>query len=84
MNVIFDAASDRQCIDITIVDDDMVELTEEFGVVLAPNSPVVVLGTISSAVVSIADDDQGEDGIYTAVVSRAHPISCLRQRTCLL
>ena len=50
---------------------------------LAPNLPIVVLGTISSAVVNIADDDQGEDGIYTALVSRTHPISCLQQRTCL-
>ena len=57
MNVIFDAATDTQCIDITIVNDNVVEPEEDFTVELSPISPFVDIGTTSSAVITLTDGD---------------------------
>ena len=48
----------RACINVSIVDDDEVELSEMFGIKLVPLSAFVDLkANMSSAVVSIIDDD---------------------------
>ena len=46
-----------QCLGILILDNSDVEPTEDFSVVLTPVSPFVEIGTASSAVVTITDDD---------------------------
>ena len=53
----FEIDSDIQCIDITIINDGVVEPMEEFTVEISAISPFVDIGTTSSAVVTITDDD---------------------------
>ena len=57
-NVEFEMAnSDTQCVDISIIDDDLVEPMEDFTVEIAAVSPFVNLGSSISAVVGITDND---------------------------
>ena len=51
------SSSDTQCIDITIVNDNVVEPEEDFTVELSPISPFVDIGTTSSAVITLTDGD---------------------------
>ena len=53
----FEIDSDIQCIDVTIINDGVVEPMEEFTVEISAISPFVDIGTTSSAVVTITDDD---------------------------
>ena len=46
-----------QCVDITIVDDNITEQTEVFFVVLSTNETQVVINDSSNATVFIADND---------------------------
>ena len=50
--------SDTQCIDITIVDDDLVEPTEEFKLVLVSMEPFVDIDD-TDVFFSIFDNDEG-------------------------
>ena len=52
----FSASTTRQCVDITILADGLVEPDELFSVNLTPLSPAVILGT-SMATVTITDSD---------------------------
>ena len=53
----FEIDSDTQCIDVTIINDGVVEPMEEFTIEISAISPFVDIGTTSSAVVTITDDD---------------------------
>ena len=46
-----------QCTSVSLVDDDIVEDTEQFSVEVSSTSDIVLIASPSSAVYSIADDD---------------------------
>lgn len=53
--VTFDSTSNTQCASIPIVDDDLVENEESFSVSLGSANPAVLIGSPSTAIVTIQD-----------------------------
>ena len=50
-------SGDSDCVEVSLVDDANVEVTEQFNVTVVATSDIVSIGTPSSAVYSIIDDD---------------------------
>ena len=50
------------CTDVTIpvVDDEIVEFTESFNIIISSTDPVVTIGILNTAVVDINDNDDSE------------------------
>ena len=58
VNLTLESGEARACINVSIIDDDEVELSETFGIRLVPLSGFVdVKANMSTAIVSIVDDD---------------------------
>lgn len=58
--VIFDDTSDTQCVSIALANDDLVENEESFSVSLGSANPAVLIGSPSTAIVTIEDSS----GVY--------------------
>ena len=50
-------SGDSDCVEVSLVDDTNVEVTEHFNVTVVATSDIVSIGTPSSAVYTIIDDD---------------------------
>ena len=50
-------SGDSDCVEVSLVDDANVEVTEQFNVTVVATSDIVSIGTPSSAVYTIIDDD---------------------------
>ena len=50
-------SGDSDCVEVSLVDDANIEVTEQFNVTVVATSDIVSIGTPSSAVYSIIDDD---------------------------
>ena len=50
-------SGDSDCVEVSLVDDANFEVTEQFNVTVVATSDIVSIGTPSSAVYSIIDDD---------------------------
>ena len=50
-------SGDSDCVEVSLVDDANVEVTEQFNVTVVATSDIVSIGTPSSAVYAIIDDD---------------------------
>ena len=74
----FSGQVSRQCLNISIAMDGIVEPAESFNVVLETSDPAVVLGT-STAQVLITDSDSKWSNIYTL---QPHMLKTKRLWTC--
>ena len=55
--VLIFTSSDDICVNVTILDNDVVEDSETFGISVSSSDPNVTLGTTPSATVVILDND---------------------------
>ena len=85
----FDSTTDRACVTIVIIDDDLLESTEEFQLLLRTDDDSVILDPVA-AVVSISDTDGMANDLsitidtYQSSFKQLHVLDSRRRLTVVL